>query len=68
MKPCCFGNCPHPATVYLGASPTGDSEMEWMCQHHEAYCLRIQARKREQDEMDKAIAYLDPGWEDRKVL
>ena len=65
---CCFGNCPNRGTIFVGSNPEGNRDWEWICVEHDAYWQRIHSHRREQDAMDKAIAYLDPDWQNWKVL
>lgn len=61
-RSCCFHNCRNEGVIYVGASPTGDHNSEWMCAECDRKWQRCESRKREQREMDNCIAYLDPSW------
>lgn len=67
-RPSCFYKCPNAGTIFVGASPKGDADWEWMCAEHDRKWQQRESRIRQQKAMDAVIAYLDPDWQPRRVL
>jgi hypothetical protein len=63
---CCFHDCKEPGIVWVGEN--GNPNTKWSCVKHYEFRERLQRRIAEQRWMDDSIAYLDPDWQDGKML